>query len=184
MLLLPGLPQDHPCPDFSCFLLPFSWLSTFYTSTVFPPFLVHSVPLSSILLLLLFFPQWASPQAEPDPWIHESMKEKSLLCSLLSDPLLCLTYFQARSHHSWVAVEWLTGMTDWHPSHRKSGQTVTNPIKTLSPHPCWPLGTAFINMYHGCSPVTDDLIQLGICLNNKKLQRYGRKTAFLKYLMV
>lgn len=66
-----------------------------------------------------------------------------------------------------------TRMTDWHPSHRKSGQTVSKPIMTLFPS-CWPLSTAFINMCHGCSSVTNDLIQLGICLNYKKFKKYGK----------
>lgn len=66
----------------------------------FPPFLEKFIsgPLSPIPFLLSFFPQTASPQAEPDPWVFESMREESLLFSLLSGALLCLTYFQARSH--------------------------------------------------------------------------------------
>lgn len=62
-------------------------------------------------------------------------------------------------------------MTGWHPSHRKSSQTAGNTIITIFPDPCWPLGTAFINVCHGCSSVTDDLIQSGICLNYQKLQK-------------
>lgn len=64
MLLLPGLSQDHPCPGFSCFLLSFSWPSTFYTSMAFPPFLEKFIsgPLSLILLLLLSFPRQPLPR--------------------------------------------------------------------------------------------------------------------------
>lgn len=57
-------------------------------------------------------------------------------------------------------------------------QTGGNTIITLSSDSCWLLGPAFINLCHGCSPVIDDLIHWGICLNYQKLQ----KIVFSKYL--
>jgi len=61
---------------------------------------------------------------------------------------------------------------------------VSNTIITTFLDPSWPLGTAFINVCHGCSSVTDDLLQSGICLNYKKLQKYGSKIAFCRYPVV
>lgn len=88
LLLLDWLPQGHQYPDFSYFLLSFPWPPTFYTFRASPPSVdkLTSSPLCPISSFLLFLPQTASPQAKPDPWACESTREKSLLCSSLSDP--------------------------------------------------------------------------------------------------